>query len=184
MNHYITILILPDLEFSVSELMNAVFSKLHRALVKAATNKIGISFPKAGVNLGNTLRLHGSKEQLTQLMEINWLKALSDYTEVFSIQIVPEKCKYRVVSRIQAKSNVSRLYRRSLRKGWLSQEEAEKRMLQKKEQFFDTPFVKLKSLSSRQNFRLFIKQGPILDQPIQGIFSAYGLSQQATIPWF
>ena len=184
MGHYIEIRILPDPEFSDSVLMNALFSKLHRALAEAGHGEIGVSFQQAQETLGDNLRLHGSESALQRLMLIPWMKGLTDYTSVSAITPVPGKCQYRIVTRLQAKSNVERLYRRSVKKGWLTTEEADKKINVSKEQHLKQPFVQLKSQSSGQAFRLFIQQGKLLDSPEEGEFSTYGLSGEATIPWF
>lgn len=184
MGHYIEICLLPDTEFSPSLLMNALFAKFHRALVETGHGEIGVSFPQAQKTLGDTIRLHGSKNALQRIMAIGWLKGLTDYTHVTAITAVPDNCKYRVVKRVQAKSSVERMYRRSVNKGWLTAEEAEARINAGKEQQLKLPFIQLKSHSSGQSFRLFIQQGKFLDAQVVGGFSAYGLSDVATIPWF
>ena len=184
MTHYIEIKLLPDQEFSSSLLMNALFAKFHRALVEAGHGEVGVSFPQANKTLGDTIRLHGAKVALERLMEIKWLKGLTDYTHVTEIAAVPYNCKYRVVKRVQAKSSVERLYRRSVKKGWLSAEEAEVKMNAGKEQQFKLPYILLKSRSTEQSFRLFIQHGKASDSPVSGEFSAYGLSDVATIPCF
>jgi len=184
MNYYIDIKVLPDPEFPPSVLMNALFAKFHSALVEAGHGEIGVSFPQAQKTLGDRLRLHGSLNILQRLMEISWLKGLTDYTSVSAITPVPDDCQYRVVKRVQAKSSVERMYRRSVKKGWLTTEEAEIRTNEHKEQHLKLPFVQLKSQSSGQAFRLFIQQGKLLDTPMKGEFSAYALSSEATIPWF
>lgn len=184
MNYYIDIKVLPDPEFTPSILMNALFAKFHRALVEAGHGEVGVSFPQAQKTLGDRLRLHGSLSVLQRLMGISWLKGLTDYTSVSAITPVPDNCQYRVVKRVQAKSSVERMYRRSVKKGWLTTEEAEIRANDHMEQYLKLPFVQLKSHSSGQEFRLFIQQGKLLDSPEEGKFSAYALSCEATIPWF
>lgn len=184
MTHYIEIKLLPDQEFSHGLLMNALFAKFHRALVEIGHGQVGVSFPRAHKTLGDSIRLHGSQGVLEQLMEIKWMKGLSDYTSTTAITAVPESCKHRVVRRVQAKSSVERMYRRSVKKGWLSVEEAEAKMNTVQEQQLKLPYMQLKSGSTGQSFRLFIQQGKIVDVPVAGSFSAYALSDAATIPWF
>lgn len=155
-----------------------------RELVEAGHGEVGVSFPQAQKTLGDCIRLHGSQGALQRFMEISWLKGLTDYTSVTAITAVPDNCRYRVVKRVQAKSSVERMYRRSIRKGWLTTEEADTKINAGKEQQLKLPFVQLKSHSSGQLFRLFIQQGKLLDTPMKGEFSAYTLSDAATIPWF
>ena len=184
MDHYLDIRLLPDPEFKETVLMNAFFGKLHRALVQAGQGEVGISFPRAGKNLGDTLRLHGNRNALLRLMELEWLKGLKDYSDVSSIQPVPDNCQYRVVKRVQSKSSVERLYRRSVKKGWMTPDEAKKKVADHKSQLLKQPYVQVKSNSSGQVFRLFVHQGKFVDAPREGTFSAYGLSGDATVPWF
>jgi CRISPR-associated endonuclease Csy4 len=184
MGHYIEISLLPDPEFSVSVLLNALFAKLHRALVDTGRGEVGVSFPQARKTLGDKLRLHGNQSALQRLMGINWLKGLTDYTSVSVITPVPDKCQYRVVMRVQAKSNVERLYRRSVKKGWLTAEEADTKINERKDQQLKQPFVQLRSKSTDESFRLFIQQCKLSVLPVAGKFSDYGLSSVATVPWF
>lgn len=184
MKYYIDIKVLPDPEFSTSVLMNALFAKLHRAMIETGHGEVGISFPQAQKTLGDSIRLHGSQGALQRLMETNWLKGLTDYTCITAITTAPDNCRYRVVERVQAKSSVERMYRRSVKNGRLTAEEAEMKMFAGKEEHLKLPFVQIKSQSTGQAFRLFIRQGKLLDAPAEGGFSAYGLSGEATIPWF
>lgn len=184
MKQYVEVRLLPDAELPPPVLMNAVFGKLHRALVAAKRNDIGVSFPDAGKDLGTILRLHGQREALTRLMDGKWIRGMADYVEVSSVMDAPDNCTYRIVKRVQTKSSAERLYRRSVRKGWLSPEEAEKKVAETAEQRLKCPHVQLKSGSSGQVFRLFIHQGDVSDAPREGSFSTYGLSQNGTVPWF
>ena len=184
MDHYIEIRLLPDPEFGDTLLMNALFAKLHRALATEGHGEVGVSFPKAKKTLGGKLRLHGSQEALQRLMSLGWIKGLNDYTVVSAILSVPENCRYCIVKREQVKSSIVRLYRRSVKNGRMSLEKAEEKILTSKEQRTKQPFIQLVSSSSGQQFRLFIHQGKLLDSPYEGKFSAYGLSGEATIPWF
>ena len=184
MKHYITIKVLPDPEFQQSLLMNALFSKLHRGLVQAGQGEIGISFPGFNGTLGDQIRLHSHAASLVRLMDSAWLKGLRDYTHLTAISDVPPVVKYRVVKRVQVKSGVTRLRRRSVRKGWMSEAEAVERIPLTRERKSKQPFLQLKSQSTGQAFRLFIEHGDIVGQAVTGGFSAYGLSGNATIPWF
>jgi CRISPR-associated endonuclease Csy4 len=184
MGYYIDITLLPDPEFPDSLLMNALFAKLHKALVETGHGEVGVSFPKAQKKLGEMLRLHGSRSTLQRLMGLNWQRGLTDYISISSIASIPSNCQYRVVRRVQAKSSAERLYRRSVKKGWLAIEEAEEKISGSKDQYLKLPFVQLKSCSTGQAFRLFIQQGKLLDTSQEGKFSSYGLSDNATVPWF
>ncbi len=140
MNHYIDIKVLPDPEFEATVLMNALYAKCHRVLGKVANGEVGVSFPQYKKNLGVVLRLHGSKDKLEQLMEERWLKGLTDYTQVSDILTVPDKAQYRVVARIQTKSPENKR-KRSIRKGWLTQEEAEEKIKDNDQYKLNLPFA-------------------------------------------
>lgn len=186
MDRYIDIQILPDPEFSQSQLMSALFSKLHRALVELKRTDIGVSFPKVHLKgLGDCLRLHGSEAGLTELMALDWLKGMRDHTEVAPVRLVPETVQYRLVRRVQIDSSPERLRRRLMHRKGIAADQA---MLQIPTDVpakrLSLPFVSLRSQSTGQSFKLFIEHGACVAQPQQGRFSAYGLSTQATIPWF
>ena len=122
MNFYQDIRVLEDPEFSEPMLMAALFAKLHRVLGAQANGAVGVSFPRAGKMLGDTLRLHGSQDALQALQATPWLKGLRDYTQCSDIQRIPENVMHCTVSRVQVKSSAERLRRRSVKKGWLTEE--------------------------------------------------------------
>ncbi|QHM69952.1 type I-F CRISPR-associated endoribonuclease Cas6/Csy4 [Mixta intestinalis] len=184
MDHYQDIRLLPDPEFSLQQLMSVLFAKLHRALVEMGSQQVGVSFPQVKGDLGNTLRLHGSAQDLALLQQQPWLKGMRDHIELGEIQPVPSSVQYRTVRRVQVKSSAERLRRRSVKKGWLSEEQARCQIGVSAEQRSQLPYVRLKSASTGQAFPLFIAHGPLRNSASEGSFSAYGLSATATIPWF
>jgi CRISPR-associated endonuclease Csy4 len=184
MDHYLDIKVLPDPEFVENVLMNALFAKLHRALVDVGQGEIGVSFPQARKDLGACLRLHGSVAALGRLMVHNWLKGLCDYTRVSDVQPAPPEAQHRVVRRVQVKSSVERLRRRSVSKGWKSEDEAIASIPLDNEKRSKLPFLTLKSVSTAQTFLLFVLHGPLQDMAMAGRFSDYGLSDHATVPYF
>lgn len=184
MDHYQDIRVLPDPEFSEPMLMAALFAKLHRALAAHGQGNIGVSFPGMQRTPGAVLRLHGSHKTLAELQESGWLKGLRDYTGIGPLQAVPTGAQHRTVSRVQVKSSAERLRRRSVSKGWLTDAQAREKIPMANEQRSSLPFITLKSLSTGQSFRLFLKQGELQAVPIEGSFSFYGLSAFATVPWF
>ncbi|RYC41029.1 type I-F CRISPR-associated endoribonuclease Cas6/Csy4 [Pectobacterium zantedeschiae] len=184
MDHYIDIRVQPDPEFTASQLLNALFAKLHRVLGQLADGKIGISFPEVGKTLGECLRLHGTEDALSALEKTSWLKGLRDYTQVSECNPVPNDAKFRTVRRVQFKSSAERLRRRSVNKGWLTEAEASARIPDAVEKRSALPFVQIKSLSNGQMFFVFVEHGPLQDAPVAGRFSSYGLSAETTVPWF
>jgi len=189
MDHYVEIRLLPDPEFAPTVLMNALFAKLHRALVDLRSRRIGISFPDLGTDpkrrgVGERLRLHGAIADLDRLMSASWLSGMHDHLVAEGPLKAPQQTAHCVVRRIQAKSNPQRLQRRLARRKGISMEEAAQLIPNDVEKRLDLPFVTVKSRSTGQTFRLFIDQQPAVNQPVPGDFSQYGLSTTATVPWF
>lgn len=187
-NAYIDIYLLPDPEFSASVLMNALFSKFHRAVVSYGAGKIGVSFPEVrqdnGRSLGTCLRLHGSAEVLHAFAQTDWLTGMHDHVSCATVATVPARAQYRAVRRVQAKSNPDRERRRLMARKGISWQEAVAAIPDSCAERLELPFVTVSSRSTGQQFRLFIEHLPVQEQPCPGIFSAYGLSSSTTIPWF
>lgn len=186
MDHYYEIQILPDPEFKSTVLMNALFSKLHRALVQLASNDIGISFPDYDLNartLGKMLRIHSTLQSLTKLQEIDWLKGMYDHVQVSSIKPIPPTNKFAAFKRIQAKPNVERVRRRQMKRHNLTQDEVMKWIPETPNNHLQLPFLNLKSQSTDQMFKIFIKKDDV-HELVLSKFNTYGLSKGATVPLF
>ncbi len=187
MDHYVEIRLLPDPEFAPSMLMNALFAKLHRALVDLNTTAVGVSFPGYSLDplsLGEHLRLHGQASELARMMSYNWLRGMRDHTEAQGPTSIPTGAVHRVVRRVQAKSNPERLRRRLIKRKGIDNDAAREAIPDQAGKLLNLPFVTLKSQSSGQTFRLFIEQGAASPEPTLGCFGHYGLSRGATVPWF
>lgn len=187
MNHYVEIRLRPDPEFGAHLLMNALISKLHRALSELRSEDIGISFPEYQLShraLGQRLRIHGSESRLQQLMEKQWLKGMADHVDSSAIERAPSSTVYCVVSRKQVKSNVERLRRRRMKRKGETYEQAVVAIPNEVEQKSKLPFATLNSKSSGEVFKLFVDQRVSVTEPQIGKFNSYGLSQGATVPWF
>ena len=186
MDHYVDIRLLPDPEFTVPVLMSALFGKLHRALAaQSPPGAVGVSFPRQRPSsLGDVLRLHGALQPLQTLMAGRWQAGLRDHAAFEAVRPVPPGARHRVVRRVQAKSNAARLRRRLMHRHDVSEAEARQRIPTAVEQRLDLPFLQLRSSSTGQPFRLFVEHGPVGDEPREGRFSSYGLSDAATVPWF
>lgn len=185
MDHYIDIDLQIDPEFSSPLLMSALFSKLHRALIGQAG--IGVSFPgfdALAPNLGTRLRLHSGQRSLSELMALNWLTGMRDHVRLGCLDKVPAASQHRVVRRVQSQSSPDRLRRRLMHRHNLDLAQASERIPDIVAHLLKLPFVQLRSSSTGQSFRLFIEHGELIDNSIPGNFSAYGLSQSATVPWF
>ncbi|MEX5351041.1 type I-F CRISPR-associated endoribonuclease Cas6/Csy4 [Pseudomonas juntendi] len=187
MDHYLELKLLADPEFPQPMLMNALLAKLHRALHDLRRDDIGVSFPEVSQqprSLGGCLRLHSSREALVNLQALNWLSGMYDHLRILGPEPVPSTARYRQVSRVQVDSNPERLRRRLIKRHGISEEEARQRIPDSRGERCDLPFAQLRSQSSGQVFRLFIRHGPLLDEAQAGSFGGYGLSAHATVPWF
>lgn len=186
MDHYLDLRLRADPEFPQHQLMDALFARLHRALVQLNSTDIGMSFPEAqGLRggLGGRMRLHGTAAALEPLALPSWLIGVRDHVEVANMLEVPPKANGIAVRRIQAKSNVDRLRRRQMkRKGWTA-EEAAAAIPEAAAEMLDLPFLTVRSLSTGQTFRLFVRQ-QVTASSAEGQFNAYGFSTEAALPHF
>ncbi len=183
MNYYIDIQIQPDAEMRENVLLNKVYTKFHKALFTLQSNDIGVSFPEYRMTLGRTLRIHATKNRLTQLQQLNWIGGLSGYCKVSAIQAIPDKVTYRTVSRIQTTMSSAKL-QRLIKRGTI----AESNIKQYKAKIFtrglDNAFLEIESTSNGYKHRRYIKFGELTETPTIGQFDSFGLSKEATIPYF
>lgn len=185
MDHHLDLRLLPDPEFGPLALMEALYAKLHRALVAHASTGIGVSFPAVqGLDLGLCLRLHGTRTELAALMDTAWLRGMRDHLTVGEIGVVPAQARHRCVSRRQSDSSPERMRRRLMRRHSIGEAEARERIPDSAATFLKLPSLRLRSTSTGQHFRLFVHHGPLQDTPTPGVFNAYGLSTTTTVPWF
>lgn len=183
MDYYIDIEIKPDPEMRESPLMNLVYTKFHKALVKLGTDQIGVSFPGYKIKLGRLLRLHGNTNDLQAFHGLNWLGGIAGYCEISDMKNVPTDVKYRTISRIRTNMSKSKLERLK-RRGSITLDEEKAYNAKMFSQGLDNPYLDLESGSTGEMHRRFIHFGPLLDQPVADKFDSYGLSKVATIPWF
>lgn len=193
MKNYVEITLLPSIDISPYFLWEKVYQQLHMAFVeiKNADNKIdvGIAFPDYKQDkkskLGRKLRLFASTgDRLDSLNLKKRLFKLNDYVHVTSIRAVPEKIEgYACFKRIQLKGNNARLARRMVKRKKITYEQALLHFKSREEKMSNLPFINLKSKSTDNRFRLFIKKTDSKNQ-VDGTFNSYGLSKTATVPWF
>lgn len=191
MNYYQEITLIPDGEVSLSFLWTKVFTQLHLALAEEQQRegmvKTALAFPEyQDKGLGNKIRIFApSAEQLERLHLEQRLKRLSDYIHMPKIREIVERriTGYSIYSRYQPDKSVERKARRYARRHeGVSYEEAI-HLLNKQKKESTLPYIQIKSLSSSQRFSLFIKKKSCKEEQ-QGLFSAYGLSDRATVPEF
>lgn len=192
MKNYIEITLRPDAEVGLGFLWQKVYQQIHLALVEVKDENdevsIGVSFPRYCTDafpLGDTIRLFAkTADELTILRLDEWLSHLLDYADVSDIKDVPSGIEtHASFSRKQIKSNIERLVRRQAKRKEISFEEALKNYADMQEQTTQLPYVTINSLSSGQRLKLFI-QKESKPEYVEGRFSTYGLSKEATVPWF
>lgn len=188
MNRYIEIRILPNPEFSATMLMSTLFAKLHQGFANLRSGAVGVSFPDIALEpplgLGERLRLHGDKQQISQLMKVEWMTGLHDHTETSGLLYVPTNIRHRTFFRVQAKSSAERLRRRRIQRHGEDVETAAKAIPEHAIEQLRLPYVMLTSRSTGQRFPLFVNAGDLVDTAVAGKFGTYGLSRTVTIPWF
>ncbi len=183
MNSYIDIILSPDAEVPLNRLLNAVYTKFHKALYYLNSKNIGISFPHYKVTLGNLLRIHGSKSDLEKLQQANWIGGMSGYCSISNILPVPDGSKFRTVSRKQTKMSQSKL-KRLLKRGSITEDEVKNYKAKMFTKGLDNPYLELQSGSNGHRHRRYIEFGELLNESVSGQFDQFGLSKTATVPWF
>jgi CRISPR-associated endonuclease Csy4 len=183
MHKYIDIKLFPDAENRSTLLMNAVYSKLHKALYDLSSTSIGVSFPEYNVTLGDVLRLHGSEIDLGALQGKNRLGGMAGYCRVSEILAVPDNVKYRTVSRQHVTMTLSKL-NRLIKRGSIPEDEVKQYKAKMFTRGLDNPYLELQSGSNGQRHRRYIQFGDLCDVSTEGVFDQFGLSNTATVPWF
>lgn len=185
LTHYLDIHLRPDPEFPASQLLPALYAKLHRALVELRSDDLAVCFPGyCDKGLGQALRILGTADRLGQLMALPWLSGMRDHIHVSTPVAVPANAGHRQLSRVQAKSNLERLRRRQMKRHGLTAEQARERIPDCAEERLKLPFMPVRSASTGQTFMLFLRLSPTCPSTVPGSFNAYGLSTTATVPWF
>lgn len=186
-SHYIDIHLLGDPEFEPTQLLEALFAKLHRALAALAMTDLAITLPgldEAKLVLGTQVRLIAPPDSLQALMATPWLSGMRDHVRVGEATPVPESAQHRSLRRVQAKSNPERLRRRLIKRHGITEAQARDRIPDNAVEHLRLPSLAVRSTSTGQSFRLYLRLGPPQPTPQPGPFNAYGLSTTATAPWF
>ncbi len=188
LTHYLDLALLPDPEFAAPQLMDALFAKLHRQLVLMESDRLAVAFPQYASeghkqDLGTVLRLLGPESVLNTLRGLDWLQGMRAHVQIEHSGSVPSGAKAMRLERVQAKSGVERLRRRAMRRHGLSVEEAQQRLPDDIGEQLRLPGLNLRSSSTGQGFRLFLRLRPA-EQETSGAFNRFGLSATATVPWF
>ncbi len=194
--YYIEITLIPDLENNIYFLWEKIYPQLHLQLVtgknKAGNSDIGFSFPEYHYKfLGKKIRLFAQEESQLDAFSINdCLAKFNDYVHIKSIQTVPDEIThYANFYRVQVKSNVERLMRRSVKNGKCSPQEARLKLNHLADKETNLPYIQMKSKSHGEPFKLFIdcyKQPSEKNQSFDkgDGFNCYGLSKYVSVPVF
>lgn len=193
MKYYIEITLLPDAETGLGFLWQKMYQQIHLALVeiKDANEKVnvGVSFPKYGGKtfpLGDTVRLFGkTPEDLKAIRLDHWLERLSDYVSMTGVQEVPQHIEtHACFKRKQPKMDfMKRVEKQAKRHGVSIEAALEHFKNYDKNNMLTLPFVSVYSQTWKQHFPLFIEKSGTPSY-MAGPFDTYGLSKEATVPWF
>ena len=184
---FVEIALRPDPECADHVLLGALYTKLHHALAPTNTTGVAVCFPgyqASPPRLGTRMRLLGTRAALQALTTSDWLGGLRDHVVIGAVADVPAHVAHRPLRRVQAKSSPERLRRRLMKRQGLDATQAHGRIPDSAAETLNLPFVHIHSSSTKQTFRLFLHAGPEQPAPVEGAFNAYGLSQDATVPWF
>ena len=178
MVYYQELTLLTSEEIPINFLWSKLFQQIHLGLVEMQDDQgrvpIGLSFPEYEIGenhsvLGGKLRLLANDEAiLKQFDAVKWLERLSDYVHCTSIRPVPEKLiGYAIYQREQPKTSPERLARRYARRHSVDYEKALTLYNKRTYQTINSPFIRLKSLSSDNIFCLWIKNQSLKPQQAQ-----------------
>ena len=187
MECFVDIDVRPDPEFAAHLLLGALYAKLHGALIPDNRLCIAVCFPGYQTRppaLGMRMRLLGIHSALQVLTTSEWLSGLRDHVKVGGLTNVPAGAVHRPLRRVQVKSSPERLRRRLMSRHGLTAAQARESIPDSAAQMLRLPFLQLRSRSTGQTFRLFLRLGSEQPVPVAGKFNAYGLSHDATVPWF
>lgn len=199
MKHYLDITLLPSDDIGVHFLWSKVMMQIHLALVEIQdSNKkvpVAVSFPnyKEPANnelghIGNKLRLFAlDKADLERLNIQKWLSRLEDYVHIKNIADVPSEVKsFENFNRRQKSGSPDKHIRRRMKRHNETLEQASQYFSDYKMKAADKalPFIKMKSLTSDNEFNMSIKRKAIEQNATPVMFNTYGFSSNSALPKF
>ena len=178
-------------DFSVNFIRNKVMSVLHLVFaneINSNSSRTGITFPKydlKGHCLGNVIRLFNtSKEALEKFFNEPRFFMLKEFMYFSEIQQVPDNIKeYVRYSRAVIKTEGSTV-KRYAKMQKISLDAAHAFFKDRKWKFCKLPYLALKSQTTKQNFKLFIKEEICSHANEEVQFSSYGLQKNGYLPKF
>ena len=183
MDHYIDIRIKPNADMRSNFILNKVYTQLHEILWDLKTDDLGVSFPEWKVLLGQVVRLHAHKARLESLETPQWLGNLATHCTMSKLQNIPSNVQYRCISRTRPNMSQSKL-KRLIQRGSISSDEVKHYRTKMFASGVDNPYLELESSSNGHKYRRYLQFSELLNKPQQGSFDSFGLSKEATIPWF
>ena len=186
-SHYLELRAIPQPELTQSQVLSHLMQALHQHL-PAYAGRIGVAFPGYGQarTLGGIIRLIGNEADCQALhQQLHASGNISDYALLYAVAKVPQGIQSHArYSRSHHKgpSALRRAEQRLSAQGKWQAEIADK-MRAKWQTPPKLPHLQLRSTSTQQTFTLWIQQQNHT-HPKPGLFSAYGLSHEATVPQF
>jgi len=196
MKYYQELTVQSSFEVPLHFIWSKVYQQLHLGFVEMqdtqGTVPFGISFPqyryenrKGGI--GEKMRVFANSEnELEELGIKKLLQRLNDYVHITSIREVPEKkTGYAIYRRVHDENSPEQKARRFIKRnkdGLIEYEQAVK-MFSLNRSECHLPYIKLKSLTNNNNFRIFISK-TYCEKAVYNGFGTYGLSNTSTVPEF
>lgn len=183
MDYFIEIKLQKNQEIRPNLLLNHVYTNLHKRLYDVQTKSIGVSFPDYRITLGNRIRIHGNNEDLTLFQSVDWLGDLKKLCQIGDMERIPQDVQYRTISRVQSTMSQAKL-RRLIKRGTIDEADVKKYKIEMLKKGLDNPYVELVSASNGKLHRRYFQFGDLQSEGVSGEFDSFGLSKQATVPWF
>ena len=197
MKYYQELSLLPGYDVPLLFVWSKVYQQIHLGFVEQQDDSgnvpYGVSFPqyqhdKKKPVLGEKVRIFArSEEELLKLGLKKWLERLVDYVHITGIREVPEKkIGFAIYRRVRQENSADSKARRFLARHAekeMGLEQAVVMFSMTTRRFCEFPFVKQKSLTNNNLFRLYIEKKSCKDEVYDG-FGTYGLSNTSTVPEF
>lgn len=195
MKYYVEITVMNGSELTPYQIWTQLYTQLHLAFVEQQNSQgkidYGVSFPQYRVIadknvafLGFKVRVFAQSAEKLQALKLGkWLEQLTDYVHYTSIKNTPETKQYACYYRDIPRLSMSERIKHQAKRHQVSLSEARTHLQNYQPTHTPTPFISLKSLSNHHDFRLHIGR-QVMDKPLAGQFSTYGLSREASVPEF
>lgn len=177
---------------NVHQVWSKLYTQLHIVFVKMKNennrSNIGVSFTEYSDRfIGTKLRLFSStKDELVTLKKDELFEMLEDEVHFSSVKEVPTYEHSVIWVRHHNDKSITSLAKRKAKRHNMSYNEALNSLKDYSQQKNNTHFIKMKSLSTNDNFSLNI-DFIVSDESNCADFNTYGLSQKdsyVALPWF